>query len=664
MRADRGCVTAGAAVCFLIVGLCTAVPAAARRRSAPAWALQAAKIPTPASAKNARAVLLSDQYLITVDAKNHAVERERWAVRVLEPEGRDNADCMVEYSSDDRLHYFRAWTITPDGRQFRAMSSDFKDLGDGSDVDMQSTDNFRVVNPPADDPGSVVACETEKRLQPYISSEDWQFQLSIPVVTESLELALPPGGRYAVSWSHHAPIQPIKTPSGDLLWQVKNMPALNLEDIHATPSWDALAARMSVKWGPSAVNGVASQWRQIGEWMDKLEAGRADPTPQITAKAQALIAGAPDFYTKLSRITSYIQNNIRYFIVVRGIGGFQAHYAADVYRNGYGDCKDKTTLLIAMLKAIGIHAYYLHVDSDRGVINPHAPSLIGDHMVTAIELPPGENDPRLMARVKTNDGKTLLIFDPTDEVTPVGLIRRQLQGAWGNLADGAQSQVIQMPVLPPSSALFSRKGSFTLGADGTLNGSLTYTFTGNTAASERMDLKELGNKDVRKNWAESLGSVLPGLSLDTFRFQAPASLDTPVTLHIRLSDTGYARHAGPLLLIRPRVLGSDLINVPGVMAGKKRKYPIELGHPGRWTDSFNIKLPPGYALDGTPDPVSVNDPFASYRSSVAVKAGVLHYQRDYIVRKPQIPAAQATVFRKLENAILSDERGMVVLKKQ
>ena len=93
------------------------------------------------------------------------------------------------------------------------------------------------------------------------------------------------------------------------------MPALDLENIHATPAWGALAARMSVKWGDAAVKGTDNQWRAIGLWQEQLEEHRPDPTPEITAKAQELVAGAPDFYTKLSRITDYIQKNIRYFIV-------------------------------------------------------------------------------------------------------------------------------------------------------------------------------------------------------------------------------------------------------------------------------------------------------------------------------------------------------------
>ena len=366
MPAHRGRGTSSRWVWAVAVGLAVAFPRAAhakRMQPLPEWAVAAAKTPTPIGARKARAVVLSDNYLITVDSQNHAVERERWAVRILEPEGRSAARCMAEYDKDAKLDYFRAWTVTADGRQFQAMNTDFTDLGAGGPPDMQVADRFRVLNPPGGDPGAVVACETERHLRPYLRSEEWQIQLTIPVVEESLELALPPGGRFAASWSRYTPQKPEELPNGRLRWEIRNMPALDLRNVRAAPAWDALAARISVKWGDAAVNGVANQWRQIGQWIDQLEAHRADPTPEIAAKARELAAGAPDFYAKLSRITSYVQNNVRYFIVIRGIGGYQAHFAADIFRNGYGDCKDKTTLLIAMLQAVGVDAHYLLVDS-------------------------------------------------------------------------------------------------------------------------------------------------------------------------------------------------------------------------------------------------------------------------------------------------------------
>lgn len=631
---------------------------------APQWGVDAAMVPTPTWAKDAPAVILSDEYVITVDAQNHAVEREREAVRILQPQGRPYTHCSVDYDIDEKLTYFHSWTITPEGHQLQAMASDFVDHGAYAEPVLQFTERVRTVNPPASDPGAVVVCETEEQLRPYMTEEEWEIQSTIPVVSEALELDLPPGGHYADSWSRFTPVKPVEVGPNRLRWELKNMPALDLENQHATPPWSALAARMSVKWGDAAVRGQENQWREIGLWQRDLEEHRTDPTPEITAKALELVAGAPDFYSKLTRITDYIQKNIRYFVVERGIGGFQAHYAADIYRNQYGDCKDKTTLLISMLQVVGIHAYYLHVDSRRGVINPDAPSLIGNHMIAAIELPATESDPRLQARVKTTDGRLLLIFDPTDEVTPVGLIRGDLQGAWGNLSNGDASQVLQMPVLEPGSAGMARTGSFALGPDGTLSGDIHEALTGDDAARERWLLKDNDTKEIREKIEKRISNDLPGLSFKSYQFKDEAELEKPLDLEMQFSVAAYAHSSGPLLLLRPHLLGSHVLFCSEVMEGKPRAYPIELGHPGTWRDSYDITLPAGYAVDETPDPVKIDLDFASYHSSVTARPNQLHYEREYVLRQVEIPPGKAADFRKLESAIMNDERGAAVLKKQ
>jgi hypothetical protein len=304
------------------------------------------------------------------------------------------------------------------------------------------------------------------------------------------------------------------------------------------------------------------------------------------------------------------------------------------------------------------------VDSRRGIIDPAEPSLYGNHMITAIELPDGENDPRLMARVKAANGKTLLIFDPTDEETPVGLIRAALQGAWGNLANGAESQVLQMPVLPPDSAGLKRQGVFTLAADGSLAGDVTETFVGDDAMNERWLLKESDSKQLHESLEHGLGTDLPNLNFKGFEFGRADDLTKPLDLNLHLTDSNYAHASGPLLLLRPRVLGTHARLVNDVMEGRPRAYAIELGHPGRWHDSFDIALPAGYVVDETPDPVNVDVDFASYRSAVSVKANTLHYERDYVVRQVEIPPAKADDFRRLERTIVEDERGTAVLKKQ
>jgi hypothetical protein len=417
---------------------------------------------------------------------------------------------------------------------------------------------------------------------------------------------------------------------------------------------------MSVQWGDAAVEGKDNQWRAIGQWVTALEANRPDPSPEITAEVRALIAGAPDFYTKLSRIADSIQKNIRYFVVMRGIGGLQANRAADIFRNRYGDCKDKTTLLISMLQVAGIHAFYVPVDDRRGIVDPDDPSLVGDHMITAIEIPPDVQDPRLMAIVKAKDGKRYLIFDPTNERTPIGNLPSYLQGSFGTLAAGPASQIIALPVLSPDANGTERKGTFALSIDGTLTGSVDTLHTGPEGADLRLLLKYSDEKERRDSLETAVAHDVPGVVLNSFQFVQPSALEKPIEIHYKLTAGQYAHQAGSLLLVRPRVVGS--VALP--FDDKPRTVPIDLSATGRWHDAYDITLPPGYVVDETPDPVDVDLGFASYHSSMTAKGNTLHYEREYVVRQVQIPADKAASFRKLESAILSDEKGTAILKKQ
>jgi hypothetical protein len=604
--------------------------------------------------------VLSDEYVETVDAQGRAVEREREAIRILKPQGRQRASCGLAYDVDEKINYFHVWTIGADEKQYQAQDSDFVDEGDTGVPIMLSSYKYRAVRPPAVDVGAVVICETEELLKPYMQEMVWHIQADIPMVYEALEVDLPPGRSYSEAWHKHSEVKPVEVAPNHWQWEIKDMPALTLRDIPSHPEWEALAARMSVQWGDAAVQGKDNQWRAIGQWVTTLEANRPDPSPEITAKVQALIAGAPDFYAKLSRITESIQKDIRYFVVMRGIGGLQANRAADIFRNRYGDCKDKTTLLISMLQVAEIRAHYVPVDDRRGIVDPDDPSLLGNHMITAIEVPADVQDPRLKAIVKGKDGKRYLIFDPTNERTPIGNLPSYEQGSYGVLAAGADSQVIALPVLAPETNGTERKGSFTLTADGTLVGSVDTAHQGPEGGDLRMFLKYSDEKEQREFWEKRVMRDMPGAVLDSFRFVEPAALDQPLEFHYKLTVAQYAHQAGPLLLVRPRVVGSDALPADD----KPRTVPIDLNATGHWHDSYDITLPEGYAVDEMPDPVNLDTNFASYHSTVSSKGNVLHYERDYKVSQVELPPEKGLEFQHLQGAILSDERSTVVLKKQ
>lgn len=626
----------------------------------PQWGLDAYKTHTPDYAKDARSVMLFDEVVATINEQGKATERERSVLRILAPQGRDDGYCHVEYDVDEKINYFHEWTIGADEKQYPAKDTDFSDVGDPERPVMLSTTKVRIVKPPAADPGATVVCEWEKQLPAYQQEEQWQIQSDIPVVDEAFEVDLPQGRKYSAAWHRFAPVQPVEPSTDHWRWEVKDIRALDLRDVKSTLEWRALASRMSVQWGDAAVQGTDNQWHALGLEYSNLEAHRTDPTPEITAQAQSLVAGAPDFFAKLQKITEYIQKNVQYFIVERGIGGWQAHYAGDIFRNRYGDCKDKTTLLISMLGAVGIHAYHVPVDDRRGVVDPDAPSFYGNHMITAIEVPPDVSDPRLMAISKSKDGKRYLIFDPTNERVPVGTLPDYEQGGYGILAAGDASQLIALPVLPPESNGKERKGTFSLSADGALTGTVETSSTGSVGGELRFMLKNMDEKERRAELERSVSRDLPGVVLDSYEYSQTQDLEKPLELKYKITAPKYAHNAGLLLLVRPRVVGDDAIPFDD----KPRTFPINLEATGRWRDSFDISLPPGYVIDDLPEPVSIETDFGSYHSAVTAKGSVLHYDRELVVKVVELPADRAAEFRKFETTILFDEKSAVVLKKQ
>jgi hypothetical protein len=627
--------------------------------SVPGWGLEAAKTRSPDYAKGSSSVILFDEYVETVDAQGRATERKREAFRILQPQDRE-APCVVSYDVDEKINYFREWTIGADEKTYQAKDTDFAEIGESEGRELYATRKARVVHPPAADVGATIICESEELLAPWDQEKIWGIQSGNPVVFEALEVDLPTGRPYSVSWHRYAPVKPNEVASNSWRWEIKDMQKLDLRDVKASLEWAALAARMSVTWGDAAVAGKDNEWRALGQWTTNLEANRTDSTPEIAAKAQELVAGTPDFYSELKSITEFIQKNVEYFVVERGIGGIQAHFAGDVFRNRYGDCKDKTTLLISMLQAVGIKAFYVPVDHRRGVVDPDAPSLYGDHMITAIEVPLDVNDPRLKAIVKANDGKQYLIFDPTDERTPVGNLPSELQGGYGLLAAGKSSQVIALPLLDPAENGTDWTGKFELAMNGTLSGTIDSSHIGPKGADLRMFLKYTDEKERHDAWETLVARDLPGVVLDSFKFVEPSALDKPLEFHSSVTEYQYAHLAGPLLLVRPRVIGDDAVPFDD----KVRTLPIDLDATGRWRASFDITLPSGYAVDELPDPVNIDMDFASYHSSATAKGNVLHYEREYVVRDVELPADRAADFRKLESQILADEKGTAVLKKQ
>jgi hypothetical protein len=122
----------------------------------------------------------------------------------------------------------------------------------------------------------------------------------------------------------------------------------------------------------------------------------------------------------------------------------------------------------------------------------------------------------------------------------------------------------------------------------------------------------------------------------------------------------YAKLAGNLLIVRPRVIGNKS---SGLLETKEpRQFPVIFAGPELDTDTFEIELPPGYEVDDLPAPVDVDYSFASYHSKTEAKGNVLRYTRTFETKELSVPMSKMEELKRLYRIIASDERNTAVLK--
>lgn len=629
-------------------------------QTVPDWVKAAAEQKLPEFHGNPKAVVLLDETTYTVDPSGRATEHVRRVVKILRPQGRDYGYPAVTYDKDSKVLSMHVWSIDAAGHDYAMKDSEIADVGEpGEDGELYSDERARVADPPGRDPGGVVAYEYEVRERPYLAEANWEFQDELPRMQQSFTLALPAGYSYTTTWARHEKVNGIDLENHQYRWEMNNEPRIDLYEVPMSPGEGSLAARMTVHYaGPGLAEPQDGTWQGIGEWYTGLEHDRLTATPDIAAEAATLTAGKTDFYDKAEAIGDFVQQKIRYFAIEMGVGGYQPHVAEDIFRGRYGDCKDKAALLSTMLSSVGIHSALLMVDTERGVIDPEDPSIVGNHMIAAIEIPNGYESPKLHSVVTAKTGKRYLIFDPTWDQTPFGQLEDNLQGSYAELIEGSDSQIIQLPVMDPTLNTIQRTGSFALSADGTLSGSVTDKRYGDLAEYRRGIFSTEDNTKQQEFMDRVIGQDFTAASMTGLKVENVAALNKDLTTSFDVRATHFASFVGPLLMVRPRVLGSDGLDVNH----KPRMVAINLEETMQAKDDYDIELPQGYVAEELPDPVKVDVGFASYVSSTELHGRVLHYSRTYTVRQVTVPAAKYAEVQQLAAAIAADEDSQAILK--
>ena len=640
------------------LGWSTAVAA-----EAPAWMHAQVNATLPVYGERTEAVLLYSETLLSVQPNGKIKRLDRRAYKILRPDGEKRGTVPVIFGAQSRITALRGWCIPVQGKDYEVKQKDAVETAVGVDGGELASDvRVLVLHIPAATPGSIVGYELEQEQLPYVLLDDWDVQDTIPVHETRYTLELPAGWNYHAAWLNHAEVAPALIAPGQWQWTLSDVRPVRLEQ--AMPPWRGVAARMVVALSPPdpKTPGIQS-WADVGTWYANLTRGRLDATPELQRTVAELTGSAPTPLQKIRALANFVQTDIRYVAIEMGIGGYQPHVAGDVLRHRYGDCKDKATLLSAMLREIGVASYYVIINAQRGNLTTAAPpDFAFNHAILAIALPDGVDTAPLAARMHHAKLGELLIFDPTDDFTPFGSLRGALQANVGLLVTPDGGELVQLPLLPTTSSGVQRTAKLTLGAEGTLRGEVNEIRVGDSATQQRFMLRSATEETDRIKPIEALlAASLPSFQIMKASIANLRVPDKPFEWHYSFEAEHYANVGGDLLLVHPRVIGkhsSALLDTR-----ETRVQAVEFNGPEKDTDVFEIEVPVGYSLDELPPPVNLDRGYAAYQSKTEWVGHTLRYTRTFEIKAVTVVARDAEDLKAFFRAVDSDERSTAVLKR-
>jgi transglutaminase-like putative cysteine protease len=631
---------------------------------APPWLQQAAKVSTPEYEKDLSAVVLQREQHVTVSEDGRITTVTQYAVRILIREGRAYAEATEFYESDaGKVRELHAWLIKPSGQVRKYGKDDIIDaVEDANDVYNES--RYKMIDASKEaDAGAVFGYQAITEQRSIFSQDVWTFQNRLPAITSRYVLTLPTGWAAKAVTFNHEKIEP-KISGSTYTWELTNLSPIKSEP--SSPRVSSLAPRIAISYFPPGDRQsnnfkTFSNWTEVSYWLTTLHDPQAIPNEALSAKVRELVANATTELEKIRAIAVFVQN-IRYISIDIGVsrgGGMRPHAAMEVFAKSYGDCKDKANLMRTMLKVLDITAYPVVIysgDSDyvrEEWASPHQ----FNHCIVAIKVSDKTQVATIIDHPKLG---RLLIFDATDDNTPVGDLPDQEQGSLALIVAGEAGSLVRMPVTPAETNLLDRRVEASLAADGSMSAAIKENTAGSWAAGYRAEFRGLSRSDYRKAieaWitsgasAAKISRVEPRDDLSAGRFD----------LDIEFTAPAYAQLMQDRLLVFKPAIVSRRESLS--LTEAKRRHPIMVKATA-YTESVSVKLPAGFLVDEMPDPVKLETSFGSYVTTYEVKDGKLLFTRKLVQRAATIPVEQYASVRNFFERIRAAELAPVVLARK
>jgi hypothetical protein len=285
---------------------------------------------------------------------------------------------------------------------------------------------------------------------------------------------------------------------------------------------------------------------------------------------------------------------------------------------GWGDCKDKATVIVTLLKELGIDSTIVIVRSGmRGEFDSKVASFAPfDHAI---------------AYVPSLD----LYLDGTAEYTGSSELPAMDAGALAIRVNQGKSELVRLPMPAPEQNSRKREITATLKRDGSAQLDMTLGVRGSGAATWR---RRFHAESTRKDRVtEELSQEFAGFELDkgaaALAFNDLDDLEQPVSLKLHATAARFARKEGDALSV-PVTPGFRL--TPGYASLSTRRLPVDLPPIGVMDDTFVIKLPPGQRATSLPGKAAGDSPFGSYSVTVDESDGKVVVHSKVVIKADKI----------------------------
>lgn len=390
-------------------------------------------------------------------------------------------------------------------------------------------------------------------------------------------------------------------------------------------------------------------WDEFARWYHHLIRRQFESSEPIRAKVRELTRDAQSDFERVRAIYNYVVQDIRYIAWEFGIHGFKPYNAATIFTRGFGDCKDKSTLICTMLGELGIDAYPVLIYGSRNRYKEDFALPMIRHFNHCIAYVPSL-------------GEQGLFIDGTAEHHSVKELPLMDRGAKVLVVRDDRAQLTEIPWNRPEELAVAERRTVRIQPNGDAELSLQKRASGDFAVAIRSQFEIEGQRAslLERRFSRDF----PGTRVSAVEMSSLSNLNEPVQLRIELEVPDYLDVGGEGIKLPS--LG-DFFGTGGSLAGRttrsQRNQDLLLGNPYRSDLEVVIELPPGYEVAHMPKAIDLQSPHAQYQFEGEVKSGKLHLRRLIEVRSPRVPVGDYPAFRSFTEELEENRAERILLRK-